>query len=81
MEQALVPTQDAIDRVVASFRSRLESALANGQRVRMTARERASTQRAIPADVFARVPLAELLTTVESDGSYELHVYIEPRPR
>lgn len=77
MPDALVPTDDAIDRVVAMLRARLKSAFTNGQRVRLTAREGASGR--VPLSVFEHAPVSDLLKAVESDGSYELHVYIEPK--
>jgi hypothetical protein len=80
MPDAIVPANDAVDRVVAMFRARLEAAFANGQRVRMSAREGTSS-RAVSVNEFAHSPLSDLLTRAEPDGSFELHVYIEPKTR
>lgn len=79
MPEAIVPKNDAVDRVVDMFRHKLQSAVDNGQRIRMDARDHGSTRKVIPERVFERASFAELLTQVEPDGGWELHVYIEPK--
>ena len=78
MPQALTTSDDAVDRLVAMFRARLDAAFRNGQRVRMSAREGTVSQ-TMPVAECARRPLSDLLTRAEPDGSFELHVYIEPK--
>jgi hypothetical protein len=78
MPEALVPKDEMLERCVAMFRAKLQSALDNGQRVRMTVRDGASTP-TVPMRVFQHQSLAQLLTKTEPDGSFELHVYIEPK--
>ncbi len=69
MPEALVPTTEAIDRLLGSIRSRLEQALRNGQRVEVHARAG-----------MKRQPWREGATiTPEEDGSYALSLYIEPK--
>lgn len=74
MPEVLVPRDDAIDRVVATLRERLESALKNGQRVRIDARDRASSP-LMPMNAS----LQELLLDTQPDGSFQFHLYIEAK--
>lgn len=78
MPEAIAPKNEAIDRLVTMFRDRLESAFANGQRVTMSAREGARS-RTIPTTTFEQTSLTKLLQAVRPDGSFELHVYIDPK--
>jgi len=78
MKTVAAPKDETIERLVTMFRERLESAIANGQRVRMSARDGGSSK-TMPMDALARRSLVDLLSDVEPDGSFELHVYIEPK--
>lgn len=78
MPEALTTSDDAIERLVTMFRERLESAVRNGQRIRMDQRDRARS-RPLPMHFAANAPLDQLLSACEPDGSWEFHVYIEPK--
>lgn len=74
MDQAIVPTADAIERVLNMLRARLESAMRNGQRVRMDAREGGNMR--VHEKVIGRARVRDI-TPFSLDGRYELHIYID----
>lgn len=76
--EALVPKTEAIDRVLSMLRKRIESAFANGQRVRMDAREGMRPMKVSTSLRFASHPYFS--QKPEPDGSFDLHLWIEPLP-
>jgi hypothetical protein len=69
MPEALVPTSEAIDRLLGSIRVRLEAALRNGQRVQVHAR----------AGMKRQVWQPGVDIKPEEDGSFSLSLEIEAR--
>lgn len=76
MPEAIVPSDEVVDRLLAWVREKLVTAAKNGQRIRVDARE-GSPKKRLPAD--AVTSLSKLLMDYESDGSLDLHIYIEPK--
>lgn len=76
MNQAIVPTAEAIDRIVETLRTRLEDACRNGQKIRMSARETGQTR--ILARDFQRMKLTDIVASAKPSG-YEFHLYIEQK--
>lgn len=65
----MVPTAEAIDRLLGSLRSRLEEALRNGQKVEAHARAGMKQQAWRPGEPIL----------AEEDGSYSFTLHIEKR--
>lgn len=78
MPSALIPTAEAIDAIVEMIRKRLTDARANGQKVRMTAKETARAQRFAASEPMPS--FAQLLSAADKDGGFELSISIEPLP-
>lgn len=75
-DQVIVPTSEAIDRVVEMLRKRLEDARANGQRIRMSARETGQT-RMLAKDI-SRMSLSDIVKSAKASG-FEFHLYVEQK--
>jgi hypothetical protein len=69
MPEALVPTNEAIDRLLGSIRARLEQAFRDHQRVSVHA----------AAGMKRQVWREGQTITPEEDGSFSLTLRIEPR--
>jgi hypothetical protein len=73
-DDLVVPTDDAVERIVEMIRKRLTDARENGQTVRMTARE--TGRRRIPVAEFERMSIMDALTNTQPSG-FELYISIE----
>lgn len=75
-DQVIIPTAEAIERVVGMLRKRLEDARANGQKIRMSARETGQT-RMLAKDI-SRMSLSDIVKSAKTSG-FEFHLYVEDR--
>jgi hypothetical protein len=77
MSSALIPTAEAIETIVEMIRTRLTEARANGQKVRMHAKESTRSQRFSASEPIPS--FAQLLSGADKDGGFDLTISIEPR--